>query len=71
MLEQYPWIADEQQYFGKPASDFDFSAHDPVTAAREMAKLEKQQAVLDKRINRKVRRALAPSKCSSENNHQK
>lgn len=54
MLKQYDWIAQERKLFGAKNSDYDFSSHDAKQAEGKLAKLQREQESLSKRINKKV-----------------
>jgi structural maintenance of chromosome 2 len=58
MLAKHAWIAAERAFFGKPHTDYDFTARDPKEASARLTALEKQQAELERKINKKVRTAL-------------
>eukprot|EP01130_Rhizamoeba_saxonica_P016492 TRINITY_DN7634_c0_g1_i2.p1 TRINITY_DN7634_c0_g1~~TRINITY_DN7634_c0_g1_i2.p1 ORF type:complete len:1204 (-),score=347.18 TRINITY_DN7634_c0_g1_i2:45-3431(-) len=54
MLEKYPWISKEEQFFGQPQSDYDFDALSIGEVADRIRIIEEEQAILDKSINRQV-----------------
>eukprot|EP00903_Cladosiphon_okamuranus_P020312 g18637.t1 len=54
MLSQYPWIAEEKAFFGRPQTDYDFEARDPHVAQANLKSLREEQASLSKKINKKV-----------------
>jgi structural maintenance of chromosome 2 len=54
LLVRYPWIASERANFGMQFSDYDFKTADPKAAQTKLNGLAKQQADLEKRINKKV-----------------
>ncbi|EPS58307.1 hypothetical protein M569_16508, partial [Genlisea aurea] len=54
LLEKYPWIATEKHLFGRPGSDYDFESRNPRKAAKEYEKLQGEQSMLEKRVNKKV-----------------
>mmetsp|Transcript_6733 Transcript_6733/g.15727 ORF Transcript_6733/g.15727 Transcript_6733/m.15727 type:complete len:1178 (-) Transcript_6733:176-3709(-) len=54
MLKAHPWIKTERQLFGKPGSDYDWSATDPKRARERMKEVAEQQERLGKKINKKV-----------------
>lgn len=54
LLSTHGWIAQDQQYFGKPGSDYDFEAQEPVAAAARLGELEAAQSSLGANLNKKV-----------------
>lgn len=54
LMERHAWIASDRQFFGRPHTGFDFTAQDPAGALGELKALEKAQAELGRRINKKV-----------------
>jgi structural maintenance of chromosome 2 len=54
LSEAHPWIASEQQQFGRPGTDYDWEARDTAAAHAELTAAEAAQASLSKRINKKV-----------------
>eukprot|EP00743_Colponemidia_sp_Colp-15_P003700 GILK01003992.1.p1 GENE.GILK01003992.1~~GILK01003992.1.p1 ORF type:complete len:1230 (+),score=358.28 GILK01003992.1:523-3690(+) len=54
MQQNHPWISTEKQFFGKPHTDYDFSARNPEEVRSRLDSLVEEQARLSKRINKKV-----------------
>merc|ERR1740117_863605 len=54
MLKKHDWIATEQQFFGKPHTDYDFEATSPKSAGLRLNALQAEQEELGKKINKKV-----------------
>lgn len=54
MLKKHDWIASEQNFFGKPHTDYDFEATSPKSANSRLSSLKKEQEELGKKINKKV-----------------
>jgi structural maintenance of chromosome 2 len=54
LLAKHPWIHNERQYFGQSHTDYDFNRQNPKTAQAELRSLEKTQAELSRKINKKV-----------------
>mmetsp|Transcript_3972 Transcript_3972/g.6966 ORF Transcript_3972/g.6966 Transcript_3972/m.6966 type:complete len:1219 (-) Transcript_3972:182-3838(-) len=54
MRGTYPWIAKEQQFFGKPHTDYDFAARDPEQVQLRLRELEKADQSMSSSINKKV-----------------
>ena len=55
VLQEFPWIATEKDFFGRPGSDYDFEAQDvPAAFAQYEAANESLQRLANK-VNRKVR----------------
>ena len=53
-VQEFPWIATEKDFFGKPGSDYDFEAQDvPAAFAQYEAANESLQRLANK-VNRKV-----------------
>eukprot|EP01104_Vermistella_antarctica_P000330 TRINITY_DN103_c4_g1_i1.p1 TRINITY_DN103_c4_g1~~TRINITY_DN103_c4_g1_i1.p1 ORF type:complete len:1259 (-),score=479.06 TRINITY_DN103_c4_g1_i1:455-4093(-) len=53
-LEQYPFIEQERQLFGREGTDFDFKKNNPKEARTKHSQLKAQQERLSKSINKKV-----------------
>lgn len=51
---QFEWIADEQGFFGKPGTAYDFGKHNMNEVRRACRKLEEQQSGMRQRVNPKV-----------------
>ncbi|CAN0539065.1 unnamed protein product, partial [Scytosiphon promiscuus] len=45
-----PLVASEQVHFGKPQSDYDFEAHNPVEAKARLKSLQEEQVSLSKKV---------------------
>ena len=55
VLQEFPWIATEKDFFGRPGSDYDFEAQDvPAAFAQYEAANESLQRLANK-VNSKVR----------------
>jgi hypothetical protein len=64
MEKQHSWISSEQQFFGRPGSDYDWASTDVDAAFAEYQELElAQQKRTKKGINQTVR---APVACPTE-----
>jgi structural maintenance of chromosome 2 len=50
----HAWIEGDEEYFGKPHTDYDFAATDPKAASAKLTSLEKKQNELERKINKKV-----------------
>ncbi|CAN0412358.1 unnamed protein product, partial [Hapterophycus canaliculatus] len=50
MVADHPWIEQDKVHFGKPQSDFDFEAHNPVAAKERLKSLEEEQISLSKKV---------------------
>ena len=57
--QEYQWIAAEQQFFGRPGSNYDWAATDPSKAFEEQQTASQLVEQLDKKVNRKVRQDCA------------
>ena len=57
VLQEYPWIESEKQFFGRPGSNYDWAATDPQQAFADHEKAADMVDRLDKKVNRKVGRA--------------
>ncbi len=53
--KEYPWIGSEKRLFGRPGSDYDWTARDPEAAFAEYKKLEDTLQGLSKSLNKRVR----------------
>ncbi|GBG33111.1 Structural maintenance of chromosomes protein 2-2 [Hondaea fermentalgiana] len=49
-----PWIASEEQFFGKPHTDYDFAARNPSQAKKRLAELDAAQNKMSRNVNKKV-----------------
>ncbi|XP_040571825.2 LOW QUALITY PROTEIN: structural maintenance of chromosomes protein 2-like [Lepeophtheirus salmonis] len=58
MVEQYEWINDDRQFFGKPNTAYDFSTTDPKEAGRKINKLEETKDKLSKTVNMRAMKML-------------
>jgi len=54
LLTKHPWIHADRQFFGQSHTDYDFKAQDPKKALVTLRELEKKQAEVERRINKKV-----------------
>lgn len=54
LKEQHPWIKSEEQFFGKPHTDYDFSAKNPDQAKKRLNELEAAQSKISRNVNKKV-----------------
>lgn len=54
MLEKHEWIETEKQFFGRRHTDYDFEAKKPAKCQQVLGKLQEEQQVLAKNINKKV-----------------
>ncbi|KAL5522254.1 SMC2 [Sanghuangporus sanghuang] len=52
--KMYEWIAEENQFFGKPGSAYDFAANDMGRLKEKARELEEQQKGMKKKVNPKV-----------------
>ena len=53
-LQEFPWIATEKDFFGKPGSDYDFEAQDVPAAFEEYEAANQSLQRLSNKVNRKV-----------------
>ena len=53
--KEFPWIAGERQLFGRPSSDYDWSARDPDQVQEEYRSLEEKLKTLTRGLNKRVR----------------
>ena len=54
MVQEFPWIATEKDFFGKPGSDYDFEAQDVQAAFEEYEAANQSLQRLANKVNRKV-----------------
>ena len=54
LLQEFPWIATEKEFFGKPGSDYDFEAQDVQAAFEEYEAANQSLQRLANKVNRKV-----------------
>ena len=54
MMEEFPWIRAERQFFGQPHTDYDFAGKNANKAQQRLTSLREQQSKLGKSINKKV-----------------
>ena len=53
-MQEFPWIATEKEFFGKPGSDYDFEAQDVQAAFEEYEAANQSLQRLANKVNRKV-----------------
>ena len=53
-MQEFPWIATEKDFFGKPGSDYDFEAQDVQAAFEEYEAANQSLQRLANKVNRKV-----------------
>lgn len=54
LMKKYPWIETEKEAFGVPGGDYDFATTDVDGMSHQLDNLVKEQAVLSKKVNKKV-----------------
>lgn len=54
VLQEFPWIATEKNFFGQPGSDYDFKARDVQATFEEYEAANESLQRLANRVNRKV-----------------
>ena len=54
VVQEYPWIESEKQFFGRPGSNYDWAATDPQQAFADHEKAADVVERLEKKVNRKV-----------------
>lgn len=54
MLQEFPWIATEKDFFGRPGSDYDFEARDVDAIFEEYEAANQSLQRLANKVNRKV-----------------
>merc|ERR1739848_804397 len=54
LAEENPWIEQEEEFFGQPNTDYDFSKTNISTTRKKIAQLEKEQETLSRKVNHKV-----------------
>jgi len=54
LLKRHPWMVNEQQHFGKPGGEYEFTKKKTTEAAQMLAKQTSSLETLGKRINKKV-----------------
>ena len=59
-LQEFPWIATEKDFFGKPGSDYDFEAQDVQAAFEEYEAANQSLQRLANKVNRKVPPSAPP-----------
>ena len=52
--EENPWIKQEEEFFGQPNTDYDFTKIKMKTICKQMNGLKKEQEVLSRKVNHKV-----------------
>ena len=57
LAAEYPWVASERQFFGRPGGDYDWGARDTEAAFAELERAEETLGRLGKGLNKRVRRA--------------
>ena len=58
MLQEFPWIATEKDFFGRPGSDYDFEARDVEATFEEYEAANQSLQRLANKVNRKVKHCL-------------
>jgi len=58
LLKAHTWIQAEEQFFGRPGGDYDFTQRDAASARQELEKLASDQDELAKNLNRRVMGAI-------------
>lgn len=59
LLKEHDWIAQEEQFFGKPNGVYDFNETDPHEAGRRLVKLRELKDKLGRTLNTKAMNLLA------------
>ncbi len=54
VVQEYPWIESEKQFFGRSGSNYDWAATDPQQAFADHEKAADVVERLEKKVNRKV-----------------
>jgi structural maintenance of chromosome 2 len=54
MRKQYPWILQEERYFGITHTDFDFKLYDPATARAELEDLTEERQKIEPHVNKRA-----------------
>ena len=54
MVQEFPWIATEKDFFGRPGSDYDFEARDVDATFQEYEAANQSLQRLANKVNRKV-----------------
>lgn len=54
ILQEFPWIATEKDFFGRPGSDYDFEARDVDATFEEYEAANQSLLRLANKVNRKV-----------------
>ena len=54
-MQEFPWIATEKDFFGKPGSDYDFASQDMQATFEEYEAANQSLQRLANKVNRKVR----------------
>ena len=57
-LQEFPWIATEKDFFGRPGSDYDFGARDVEATFEEYEAANQSLQRLANKVNRKVKQGL-------------
>ncbi|UZJ57028.1 hypothetical protein CBS101457_006348 [Exobasidium rhododendri] len=52
--DQFEWITEEQEYFGRPGTAYDFEKHNMTEVRKTCKKLEEQQSGMKQKVNPKV-----------------
>ena len=53
-VQDFPWIAEQKQFFGQPSSDYDFAAADVDKMFEDYEKGDEMVKRLQNKVNRKV-----------------
>ncbi len=64
-VQEFPWIATEKDFFGKPGSDYDFEAQDVQAAFEEYEAANQSLQRLANKVNRKVPLPHQPASAAS------
>jgi len=55
LAAEYPWVASERQFFGRPGGDYDWAARDPEAAFADLEKAEATLGRLGSGLNKRAR----------------
>lgn len=65
-MQEFPWIATEKDFFGKPGSDYDFEAQDVQATFEEYEAANQSLQRLANKVNRKVPLTPTLHACSDQ-----